>query len=81
MSKPIYALVHERYGDWRRFIRRLVGRMAEHDITQQQLAKRSGYHASHVSSWLREKIEPQLKTMMFLDEAMDQLIDDKEATC
>lgn len=74
---PIYKLVWERYGDAPRFIKQLVGRMAEHKIIQQALADRAGFAASHVSAWLGGKVVPQLKTLLVLDEALDQLINDK----
>lgn len=73
----IYKEVWERYGDPSAFVARLLARMAEHAVRQQELAERAGYHPSHVSRWLREKVPPSLKTMLHLDEAMDQLVADK----
>lgn len=76
----LYSAVRERYGKPAKFVAQLKLRMQAHEITQSQLAKRVGYHASHVSGWLRGRVIPSMATMMNLDEACDQLIDDKQVT-
>lgn len=63
-----------RYKEPDTFVRRLRDRMRLHNITQGQLAERSGYDRPHVSRWLNLRRKPDMGTMAVLDEAVDNLI-------
>ncbi len=47
-------------------------------ISKRALALRSGLCYTHVLKVLNGKVRPRLETMLLLDEALDQLIEDKE---
>jgi len=72
----VYAHVWERYGrkGTFTFVRALKDRMEEHGVSQGKLARRTGFHPTHVSRWLREVVPASLETKLILDEALDQII-------
>jgi transcriptional regulator with XRE-family HTH domain len=72
----IFAEIHERYGDPALFLRNLAFRMKEHEISQGALARRAGYHPSHVNHWLRGRKAPTMHSMVLLDEALTELIEE-----
>lgn len=74
MTTPLYDLIWNRYGNAASFLADLNKRLIEHGISRTQLALRAEYHPSHVSNWLNGKVTPELKTLVILDEACDQLI-------
>lgn len=74
MPSAIFEIVHQRFGNSESFIRALKSRMKLYRISQAALARRSGYHATHLNRWMNGHVRPSLETMLKLDEAMDQLI-------
>lgn len=49
--------------------------MRVHGISQFKVAKRSGFHPTHVSRWMNGHVKPTLETMVKLDEALMLLIE------
>lgn len=78
MRKEFYDEIDRRYGDPDRFIRNLRNRLGLYGISQGALARRSGFHATHLSRWLNGRTSPTMGTMVKLDEAMDQLVEWEE---
>jgi transcriptional regulator with XRE-family HTH domain len=69
-----YAEIHRRYGSPAAFIERLNARLAAHKISQGALAKRTGFHQTHISRWLNGHVVPTMETMVTLDQAVDEMI-------
>lgn len=85
--KP-YEIVWSQYGDPAAFLVTLRDRMAAHRVSQNQLALRAGCNPSRVSLWFKwlrtdgaEGEMPRMENLVLLDEAMDQLVNDKEGRC
>lgn len=51
--------------------------MVNHRISRAALSRRSGFDPSHVTRWLNGKVTPSLKTMVTLDQALTELIEEK----
>lgn len=68
--------IHARYHDADEFVRKLKSRMALHGITQGVVARRSGFHPTHISRWIgkRRSVKPTMETMVLLDETLERLI-------
>lgn len=73
----VYAQVWERYGDWKRFLQDTNDRMTAHGVTGYALADRMGSNRGRVYQWLKGETKPSLAVLLYLDEALDQLIADK----
>lgn len=76
----LYDVIASRYGDPQAFVRRLKSTMLLHGITQGQLARKSGHDRANITNWLGGGKRPSLKTMVTLDEALDELIQGAETT-
>lgn len=71
-----------RYGNvgvWRKETRR---KLEQHGISRTELTQRAGFARTSyaVSRWLRETdpVTPALKSMLIVDEALDELIKERE---
>jgi transcriptional regulator with XRE-family HTH domain len=53
--------------------------MADHGVTQAALSERSGVAAETVCRYLRGHRVPSLRNMVILDEALEELVDEKGA--
>lgn len=53
------------------FINRLKAVMAEHKITQTELAKRTGIRQSSISDWLNNRYEPKQDKVYILANALN----------
>jgi transcriptional regulator with XRE-family HTH domain len=73
----LYDAVQMTYGDAGEFVANLRSRMKLHGISAGKLGVRAGFKASNMSFWLNGKRKPGLKTMLILDEAINQLIEGK----
>lgn len=73
--KQLHDEVQRRYGNVGAFVDRLHHRMEAHGITQAELARRAGYETGNVSRWINGRVEPSLRTMLVLDEAVEQLVE------
>jgi transcriptional regulator with XRE-family HTH domain len=51
-------------------------RMADHGISQAELARRSGIEAPNICAYMRGRVKPSLRTMLVLDEALSELINE-----
>ena len=56
----------------------MYGDLCYYEIPKRQLALRSGLCYTHVLKVLNGKVTPRLKTMLLLDEGLEQLIEDRE---
>jgi transcriptional regulator with XRE-family HTH domain len=75
MSSALFEILHQRYGSSETFVRTLKSRMKLHGVSQGRLAKRSGYHPTHLSRWMNSHVRPSLETMLKLDESLEQIIE------
>lgn len=73
----LYKEIRSRYGNVGEYVRRVRGSLVTWGITQRELAVRSGYEETHVSRWLRRRVDPSLETMLRLDEALEELIEER----
>lgn len=70
--------IARRYGNPDAFIHRVVISLWSKMISRRQLALRSGLCYTHVLKVLGGSVRPQLETMLVLDEALEQLVNDWE---
>jgi len=47
--------------------------LAQHKITQAELAREAGYDYANVNRWLNLRVVPTVKVMLILDEALERL--------
>ena len=73
--KTFFDEIYRRYGDPEAFVKKVRDRLELYDISQNQLAKRTGYHPTHVSRWLRLKVVPSMESMVRMDEALERLVE------
>src|SRR5262245_46379209 len=59
-------------GKWRRQVRKTL---SERGISQAAVARRAGLDRRDVSRWLTGRITPELKSMLILDEAIEELVE------
>lgn len=78
VSARLNAEIAQRYGKPDAFILRVNLEVLAHSISKRQLALRSGLCYTHVLKVLGGGVRPQLETMLVLDEALEQLINDWE---
>jgi transcriptional regulator with XRE-family HTH domain len=50
--------------------------MADAGITQAVLAQRCGIAANHLNAYVRARRSPNMWTMMVIDEALEELVDE-----
>ena len=70
----LHRFLRERYGDPRKFLDGVRAQMAEHGVTQTQLAHRMGETQQHMHRWIKDNRPPRLLTMLLMDEAILELI-------
>lgn len=73
-SKAFFDEVQHRYSSPAVFIEKLRGRMQKHEVSQADLARRSGFVPTHVSAWMNHRVKPSMETMVTLDEALENII-------
>jgi transcriptional regulator with XRE-family HTH domain len=74
LNKEIVRL----YGKPEAFRLRVLRALETYGISKRKLAIRSGLNYQHVLKVLNAKVTPRLETMLLLDEALEQLIEDEE---
>jgi transcriptional regulator with XRE-family HTH domain len=71
-----YEQAIHRYGNAVAFVVELAASMSRHGITQAQLARRTGINAQQLNRYLRGAAQPSIWTMINLDEALFELMDE-----
>lgn len=62
--------------EWTADVRR---RLKEHSLSYTDVGNEMGVHASGISRWLTDKVEPRLTTMLEIEGAIAALIERKQA--
>jgi DNA-binding phage protein len=75
----VFEAATHRYGNAAGFVAELSEDMARHGITQAKLARRAGINAQMLNRYMRGAATPSLWTMVYLDEAMHELVDECES--
>lgn len=76
--KPFYKMLADRFGDPERWADRVESALKLHGISKARLARRAGYHPTHLSAWLNGRRAPLWRTMATIDEALDELVDETQ---
>ena len=77
----LYDEIHRRYGNADSFVEGLRQRLREHGVTQVALAARAGVNKDHLNRVMQRAVKnPSTGTMVLLDEALDELITERETT-
>ena len=80
MTENVSARLNERiarrYGRPDRFVEKIRLGLSGFDISKRALALRSGLCYTHVLKVLSDSVTPRLETMLLLDEALEQLVND-----
>lgn len=76
--KDLNDIIEARYGSPETFLSNVKIWLAEHRISQCAVAEEAGMDASNLNRWLNGHVEPSLKNMLIIDEALERLITDRE---
>ncbi len=77
--QELVTIVDGRYGDYGAFTANVRRWLWENDISQLRLAEEIGCDPSNLNRWLRGRVAPGLRNMMAIDEALERLLEAKEA--
>jgi len=73
-------VIEARYGDPKRFMLQVKAWLGENRLTQITLAEEAGVDGAALNRWLNHHIQPSLKNMLLLDEALERLLADREGS-
>lgn len=76
--RELNDIVEKRYGDPARFLSNVKRWLYEHKLTQLSLAEEAGLDPSNLNRWLNGHVDPSLKNMLIIDEALERLIEESQ---